>query len=495
VRKPLGSLTKDVAIYGAGDVAVTAAGILLLPLYFRVLTQEDYGALALLLVVETVSKILFRFGLDGAFLRHYLDCEDDAARRRLGSTLVWFLVAASGTLVALGLMASPWIAAGLFGGDVAPEYLPALQLLLVNMFLLTFTFVPFHLMRVRKAAVTFSAFTFGRSVSTLLLRIVLVLWLQWGVTGLMLADLIVTVILLPILWPWARAVIGPVFSGSLLRTCLRFGLPRLPHGLALQALDGGNKYLLNLFVPLSSLGVYQISTTIGQAMKLFLSAFETGWAPFYYATARQPDAQQVFRKITTYGVAVLVLLAAGLTAIAGDLVRLMTLETPWSPEAYAQARVVIPLIAIGLTWQGVYLLTSIGLNITSQTRYYPLATFAAAGVGLGSGVLLMPAFGLVGAATSFLLSYLTLAIIAGHFARKHYPMTYETGRLVRVVLAGVVAAAAGVLLPDMSPLTGLFARGGTTCVIFVAWLALNGFLRPTERALIMRVLGRTGQRP
>jgi len=489
VRKPLGSLTKDVAIYGAGDVAVTAAGYLLLPLYFRVLTQEDYGALALLLVVETVSKILFRFGLDGAFMRHYLDCEDAAARRRLGSTLVWFLLVASGALVALGLIASPWIAAGLFG-PLAPRYLPALQLVLVNMFLLTFTFVPFHVMRMRKAAVTFSAFAFGRSMSTFLLRIILVLWLQWGVTGLFLADLIVTVVLLPVLWPWAREVIGPVFSRELLHRCLRFGLPRLPHGLAQQALDGGNKYLLNLFVPLSALGVYQISTTIGQAMKLFLSAFETGWAPFYYATARQPDAREVFRKITTYGVAVLILLAAGLTAIAGDLVRLLTIETPWSPEAYRQSRLVIPLIAIGLTWQGVYLLTSIGLNITSQTRYYPLATFASAGVGLSSGVVLMPTFGLVGAAVSFVLSYLTLAIVAGYFARQHYPMTYETGRLLRLVLAGVVAAGAGVMLPDMDPLQGLFARGTTTLVIFGGWLALNGFLRPTERALIRRVLGR-----
>jgi O-antigen/teichoic acid export membrane protein len=489
VRKPLGALTKDVAIYGIGDVAVTVVGYLLLPLYFRVLTTEDYGALALLLVVETVSKILFRFGLDGAFMRFYLDCETDADRRELGSTLVWFLVAASGTLVTLGLLASPWIAAGLFGAQ-AEKYLPALRLVMVNMFLLTFTFVPFHVMRMEKAAVTFSAFTFGRSAATLLLRIALVLWMQWGVSGLMIADLIVTVLLLPILWPWTRGSIGRVFSKPVLQKSLSFGLPRLPHGLAQQALDGGNKYLLNLFVPLSSLGVYQISTTIGQAVKLFLSAFETGWAPFYYATAKQADAPEVFRKITTYGVAVLVLLAAGLTAVAGDLVRLLTLEQPWSADDYAQARLVIPLIALGVTWQGVYLLTSIGLNLTSQTRYYPIATFAAAGVGLLSGLVLMPAFGLVGAATAFVLSYLTLAVVAGHFARRHYPMTYETGRLVRVVLAGVVAAAAGVMLPDMAPLTGLLARGATTTVIFAAWLALNGFLRPTERALILRVLGR-----
>lgn len=492
MRTPLGSLTRNVAIYGAGDVAVTAAGYLLLPFYFRVLTTEDYGALALLLVVETLSKVVFRWGLDGAFMRYYLDQPDAAARQRLASTLYGFLLAASGALLLVLLVGAPTIATWLFGADLATRYLTPLRLVLVHTFLLTFTFVPFHIMRMRNEALTFSAFTFGRSVSTLALRILLVLVLQWGLTGLVLADLVVTAVVLPALWPWARDDVRAVFSRPLLRTCLHFGLPRVPHGLVQQALDGGNKILLNLFVPLSSLGVYQISGTIGQSLKLFLSAFETGWAPFYYATAKQPDAQVVFMKITTYGVAVLVLLVAGLTAIADDLVRLLTLGSPWSDVAYHQARVVVPLIAFGLAWQGVYLLTSIGLNITSQTRYYPMSTTLAAIVGLGGGVLLMPRYGAIGAAVAFVLSYVTLALVAGRFARQHYPMAYESGRLARIVAAGILAAAAGSMLPAMQPLTGLLARGVTTVVVFGTLLALGGFLRPTERAILLQVLRRPG---
>ena len=179
MRKTLGSLSKDVAIYGAGDVAVTAAGYLLLPLYLKVLTEADYGALALILGVETFTKILFRFGLDGAFMREWQDCADDHARRTLTSTLLIFLILASGGLLLLAQLAMPWLAASLCG-HAAGTYTVALRLVLLHTFLLTFTFVPFHLMRIEKAAVTFSAFTFGRSVTTLLLRILLVLQLGWG---------------------------------------------------------------------------------------------------------------------------------------------------------------------------------------------------------------------------------------------------------------------------------------------------------------------------
>ena len=140
------------------------------------------------------------------------------------------------------------------------------------------------------------------------------------------------------------------------------------------------------------------------------------------------------------------------------------------------------LIALGIAFQGVYLLTSIGLNITSQTQYYPAATFAAAAVGLGSGLWLMPRYGIEGAAVAFVLSYLTLALVAGFFANRQYPMTYERGRIARVVIAGIVAGAAGWALPAMPSGIGVVARGCVTVTAFLGLLYVGGFLRPTERA-------------
>lgn len=480
MRKPLGDLTKSVAIYGAGDVAITAVNLLLLPWYLDVLIPQDMGAVMLIVATEAIIKIGFRWGLDGAFMRYYLDRAPGLERQRLASSLYAFLLGASGLLFVALLAGSKSLAAFLFPEH--PEaYVTPLRLMLCNTFILTFTFVPYHVMRMEKQALAFSVISFGRALATLVLRIGLVLVAGQGVAGLMAADLIVTLILLPVLWPWTRPLMRWSFSSTEIRTCLRFGFPRLPHGLAQQGFDSGNKILLSQFIPLAQSGVYQIGTTLGQSLKFFLSAFETGWAPFYYETAKQPDARVVFGKITTYGIAILVLLVAGLTAITNDLVSLI------APDNYAGASTVVPLIALGVAFQGVYLLTSIGLNLTSQTRYYPTATIISACVGLGSGLILMPRFGATGAAMSFLLSYVTLAGLAGWFASRHYPVAYEWGRVVRLVLAGVLAAAAALALPDMPSLAGLLVRGTVTVAVFGALLWAGGFLRPTERALLSRL--------
>ena len=106
MRKSLGSLTKNVAIYGAGDVAAKVVGLLLLPIYIVKLSQQDYGAMAMLIAVEALAKIFFRWGLDGAFMRYYHDCKTQEDRVRLTSTLCWFLLLAGGMLIAAGLAAS-----------------------------------------------------------------------------------------------------------------------------------------------------------------------------------------------------------------------------------------------------------------------------------------------------------------------------------------------------------------------------------------------------
>ena len=102
-------LSKSLAVYGAGDVAVQALNFLLLPVYVQYLNRADYGVLALLASVEAPVKLFFRWGVDGAFMRFWYDCEDDGARRRLASTIFFFLLGVNGALLAASLIAAPFL--------------------------------------------------------------------------------------------------------------------------------------------------------------------------------------------------------------------------------------------------------------------------------------------------------------------------------------------------------------------------------------------------
>jgi O-antigen/teichoic acid export membrane protein len=482
VRDRLKQLSTGVAIYGAGDAAIQVVNFGLMAVYVKggFLSSYDYGALAAIGAIEAFARVVSRLGLDGAFMRYYH--ERGETLPRFASTISWFLLACNLAVFGTLLTGSVWLGDALFDD---PHYIPAFRLMLVNTFLMALTFLPFHTMRMRQQAATYSAFTFARSVGTLVLRIVLVIGLGYGLGGIYAADLIVTLAILPFLWPWFRPWIRPHFSFADLRTALRFGLPRVPHGLAQQAIDGGNKLLFGQYITQAQLGIYQNAVTLGTGVKFFTSAFETAWAPFYYATARQPDGRVVLARMATYAFAVLVLLAAGTVAVARDAVLVML-----TPE-YLAAAPVLPIVAVGIALQGAYLLTSVGLNLSGRTEFYPIATFAAAGIGLGAGVWLMPAYGAVGAAIAFALSYLVQAAVALCAARWFFPIPFETGRIVRLVLSGIVAATSGALIvPSLNPVGGLLLRGLVVIAVYAGGLWATGFFRPTERAAVIELLFR-----
>jgi O-antigen/teichoic acid export membrane protein len=402
------------------------------------------------------------------------------------STLAWFLVATN-----IGIFGILFVLSGWIGGRLIHDtsYVTAFRVMLLNTFLISLTFIPFHLMRLRNQAATYSAFVFARSAGTTLLRGLFVIWLGWGLTGWYAADLVLTFVLWPMLWRWMGPLLIPAFDTGELRVALKFGLPRLPHGLAQQALDAGNKVLFKKYVGLGQLGVYQNGFTLGTAVRFFTSAFETAWAPFYYATSKQPNAQEVFGKMTTYAVAVLTLLVATTVAISRDLIPVVL--TP----AYLPAVPVVPYIAFGMACQGLYLLTSIGLNLTSRTQFYPIATFAALFVGLVSGFILMPRLGLTGAAMAFAASGITQAVVAFAFAQRFYPIPYEVGRILRVVSAGIVAALSALwIVPDMAPIPSLLARLMTTVATFALALGLTGFFRRSERDFLVEMASRMRRR-
>ncbi|HSC26188.1 MAG TPA: lipopolysaccharide biosynthesis protein [Vicinamibacterales bacterium] len=483
-------LSRNLAIYGLGDVAISVVNFLLLPLYVQYLSPDDYGALGLLGSVEVIAKIFFRWGLDGSFMRFFYECDDARARQRLASTIFFFLLAVNGVLLLLAFAAAPALARFLFDAAAGtdPPHLFALQLTLLNTFVIGFTFFPFHILRMEQRALQFSALTLARSVATVGLRLVLIVGLGYGVLGVVVADIVVTSALMAVLLRWFAPIIRPVFSRTILRETLRFGLPRVPHAAAQQVIAVGDKIILTAFRPLHEVGLYSMGVSFGLTQKLFLSAFEYAWAPFYYANSREPDAKRLFSSMTTYGLAVLSLMTAGLSAIGGDLLALVV-GPPYVPAAD-----VVTWTAVGVLFQGAYLLTSIGLNITKNTQYYAASTAVAAAVNVLLNFALIPRFGLMGAAWANAVAYAVQAALAFRFSQQVYPVAYESRRIAAVASAGLIGFLAARALPSMPPAAGVLVRGLAVVAVYVALLGVTGFFRQDElRALAaLRRRRRTG---
>jgi O-antigen/teichoic acid export membrane protein len=153
---------------------------------------------------------------------------------------------------------------------------------------------------------------------------------------------------------------------------------------------------------------------------------------------------------------------------------------------------VVTWTAVGVLFYGVYLLTSIGLNITGRTKYYPVTTAMGAAVNIALNFLLIPRFGMIGAAWANAAAYALQAALALGFSQRFYPVAYEYGRLSRAVGAALVGYIAARALPAMSPLLGVLTRGGTVVTVMATLLWMTRFFNADELSALNSLRLRQG---
>jgi O-antigen/teichoic acid export membrane protein len=79
-------------------------------------------------------------------------------------------------------------------------------------------------------------------------------------------------------------------------------------------------------------------------------------------------------------------------------------------------------------------------------------------VNLGLNILLIPVFGIMGAAAATLLSQVLFFLIIIIYAQKHYPIPYEFGKIVLMILTGLALYLLSLLTDDMSLIVRLLIK-------------------------------------
>ncbi len=153
------------------------------------------------------------------------------------------------------------------------------------------------------------------------------------------------------------------------------------------------------------------------------------------------------------------------------------------PPAYHQDPFVIPVLVLGITIQATTSFVSTSLNVARRTSRIPLAAgMGAAGSLLGS-LLLVPRFGVMGAAYGVLCGQVVFAATTAWLAQLSYPIPYESARLAKAAAAAVLLFGLAVILRTGAPVADLSTAVAVT-LSYPALLWAWRFLTPAEMASV-----------
>ena len=311
---------------------------------------------------------------------------------------------------------------------------------------------------------------------TIGVTVLLVVVLDKGPVGVLVGNFSGTLAVYAVLLFYRRYQLGLEFDRRLFRAMNQFGMPFVPSVIALSAIDFSDRFFLVKLVNKHEVGLYFIGVQISAAIVFLLGAFRMAWPAFAYSIEDDGEARRTYSFVLTYVffAASWVALALGLTS--PWLVRLLT-----QPEFYAGSRVVAPLAFAGVAF-GAYAVVVISIGRARKTKWNWVVTGAAAACNVVLNVILIPPWGMMGAAVSTLVAYSVMFLGMAWRAKRTFPFPYQWRR---ICLAVGVAAGLTVLGKVLD--VGLAAAIGLSLAYPFALLLL-GFYLPAERARIGRLL-------
>jgi len=180
--------------------------------------------------------------------------------------------------------------------------------------------------------------------------------------------------------------------------------------------------------------------------------------------------------VLTYLLFVFSWIALTLGLLAPWLVRLLT----GRPEFYVGAKVV-PFTAFALTALGGYIVVSIGIGRARKTQFNWVVTGVAAAIDIGLNFVLVPRYGMIGAAISGVAAYTSMFVFMSLHAQRVYPVPYQWRRVALAVGTAIALTVIGKAIDVPLP-------GAILLVLAYPLILLPlGFYLPVERRRLLAV--------
>jgi len=442
---------KHTAIYSLGNIATKLIGIVLLPLYTAHITVAEYGVLGILEITIMILTQVLILGQSQAFLRfHDLEGYKERRKSTLFTTFIFLfavgllfnLIGQSFTLKLSSLFSKP--------ADFAIYF----RLCFVIIFLRIINNLFLSVLRANEKSIFYAIVNTIKFIIILGFNIYFVAFAKIGVKGILYSYLIGDGVLFIMLFPGRLYEMAPKFDSKIFKAVLFFGFPLIFASLASMLLNMGDRYILKLLVDYKEVGLYNLGYKVAGVLNMFLiQSFTLGLLPSAYKIYGQKGDKRYYSKMLTYFMFVLCWAGLGLSLFSRDIIKLLALN----PDYWA-AYTVVPVIVLAYVFAGGKSVTSLGMYLTGKTRFIAYYTIFAMLLNIGLNFLLVPKYGMMGAAIATLIAFIALYIITQIVSNRFYKIPFENRKILDLLLLSIVLYFIPYLFYDMRLITNIIVK-------------------------------------
>lgn len=419
------------AIYNiASTVLVAGINFITIPIFTRMLNTSGYGIVNIYVAWVQICTVVIGLKADGSIGSASANLPEGEQDSYQLSVLVMSLIPFMAILMIAMLFSEPLsMLLDMKSNLILCTVLQGFGAFIISFFSMRFIF--------RKQASYNFLISVGLCVSTTVLSILLILFMFRGdsgylgrIYGLTVPNLLIAAGLFFHLAVKHKSTVKIKYW----RFCLALSLPLVFHGLSQILLAQTGKIAIQRYYSDSLAGVYSIAVVIVSLLNAIYNALNNAFVPFMYddLAGKTSDEKKIshFKNYFTS----FTLGTCAFALIAPEMLKIM------STDAYWDATTVLPPLVVG---QYCVFLYSFPVNYEfykMSTKSVAVGTLLAAIANVTFCIILVPSFGIMGAAVATMLAYLGLFAFHFFIARyvlgdDNYPAKYYLYGLAMVVIS------------------------------------------------------------
>ena len=432
---------KDTFVYGFGNIAIKIVGLVLIPLFTdpKFFSIDDFGTIGLLDISALVLTASLASALPQSLTRWFWDKEfkdkqkgiffmSFATQVIVSALFCILLIPLSGTISELILK--------------KPDWSRVITLVILASAIQAINNITNTLMRLQSKSVLYTITNLFKLTLVLSLTIFFIISKKMGIEGIYLAQVIGNAFVVLILLGYTIKNSRIFFDKSIFFSMNSYGFPLFLANISAVSLNVIDRYSLSSWAVLKSVALYTLAFKITSVLKLVIvDSMKLALGPMMLKRIGSPDIKRFYSKVLLYSTYVLMFAVIGISLFSFELIKIITIS-----RQFWDAVIIIPVLALSVIFVNMKDVTVYGLHVAKKTRIIGIIVVFSTILSLALNFLLIPIWGITGAAIATLVSQFVFWLICYHYSQKAFFVPYELKKIFILVFTGAVLSFSCLLL-------------------------------------------------
>ena len=425
-----GRLGKNVLLVFCGNAGSKLIGILMLPLYTRWLSVEDYGITDVLTVYVTLLSYIVTCCMFNAVFVFPSGAERDQQEKYFSSGLIFSL---GMFVVSAAIFAAVGACSKTFGWQNSfTTYLWFVYFMLITTALQQYTQ---QFVRSIGKMVVFSTTGIVVTLSTVVFSFLLIP--QFGVSGYIASIIVAN--LMGTAYSYFCSSSHKYFSWRQFNwtNCsemLKYALPTIPNGIMWWLVSALNRPLMETYLGMHDIGLFAVANKFPGILSLLFTVFAVSWSISVLEEFNKEGYSEFFNKVMFFVFSLQCSAFIIITLCSRLLVGLFA-----AAEFYEAWRY-IPIMTLGVLFSNMSGFAGTNFQATKESKYYFYSSVWGGMTAVIFNFLLIPTMGLLGATAATLISFMVMTFTRIAYGWKYVHVTNI--RQYAVISSGCLAVAA-----------------------------------------------------